>query len=118
MVSIWHIYAVAFLLGTIQGINMPARMAIVPVGWRPSDAGTGKHKGWDIWQFTSASHIPGISGGVGNVDLNLMRDDVFDKVWGTIEPPPPSPPSDLEERVEELELQVANIKTWGESFPP
>ncbi len=99
--------------------HVPARMAIVPVGWRPGDPGTGEHSGWDIWQFTSTGHIDGISGGVGNVDFNLMRDGVFNKVWGeTLPDPVPDPiPSDLEERVEELELQVANIKTWGESFP-
>lgn len=69
--------------------QVPSRMAIVPVGWRPGDAGTGEHTGWDIWQFTSAGHVAGISGGVGNVDLNLMRDDVFEKVWGDDAPPPP-----------------------------
>ena len=30
LISIYHIYAVVFILGVIQGINMPARMAIVP----------------------------------------------------------------------------------------
>ena len=30
LISIWHLYGIAFLLGIIQGINMPARMAIVP----------------------------------------------------------------------------------------
>lgn len=30
LISIWHLYAIAFMLGTIQGVNMPARMAIVP----------------------------------------------------------------------------------------
>ena len=30
LISIWHIYGIAFILGTIQGVNMPARMAIVP----------------------------------------------------------------------------------------
>lgn len=30
LISIWHIYAISFTLGTIQGLNMPARMAIVP----------------------------------------------------------------------------------------
>ena len=30
LISIWHIYAISFVLGTIQGLNMPARMAIVP----------------------------------------------------------------------------------------
>ena len=30
LISIWHIYSIAFILGTIQGVNMPARMAIVP----------------------------------------------------------------------------------------
>ena len=29
LVAIWHVYAVAFLLGTIQALNQPARMAIV-----------------------------------------------------------------------------------------
>ncbi len=30
LISIWHIYAISFILGTIQGLNMPAQMAIVP----------------------------------------------------------------------------------------
>ena len=30
LISIWHIYAISFILGTIQGFNMPAQMAIVP----------------------------------------------------------------------------------------
>ena len=30
LISIWHIYAISFTLGIIQGLNMPARMAIVP----------------------------------------------------------------------------------------
>ncbi len=30
LISIWHIYAVAVVLGVIQGINMPSRMAIIP----------------------------------------------------------------------------------------
>ena len=29
MVEMWHVYATAFILGLIQGMNMPARMAIV-----------------------------------------------------------------------------------------
>ena len=85
--------------------EVPARMMILPAGWRPGDPGTGEHAGWDIWQFTSRGHIPGIANGVGNVDLNLMRDDLFNEVWGTTPPPPiPVPePSDLEDRVVALE---------------
>ena len=30
LISMWHIYAISFVLGTIQGLNMPAQMAIVP----------------------------------------------------------------------------------------
>ena len=30
LISIWHIYGITFLIGVIQGINMPARMAIIP----------------------------------------------------------------------------------------
>ena len=30
LLEIWHVYTGVFLLGTIQGLNMPARMAIVP----------------------------------------------------------------------------------------
>ena len=30
LISIWHIYGISFILGTIQGLNMPAQMAIVP----------------------------------------------------------------------------------------
>ncbi len=29
LLEIWHIYAIATLLGTVQGLNMPARMAVV-----------------------------------------------------------------------------------------
>ena len=29
LVEIWHIYAIMFLLGTVQALNMPARMALV-----------------------------------------------------------------------------------------
>ena len=30
LISMWHIYAISLALGTIQGLNMPAQMAIVP----------------------------------------------------------------------------------------
>lgn len=30
LISIWHIYGIALVLGTVQGLNMPAQMAIVP----------------------------------------------------------------------------------------
>ena len=30
LISMWHIYAISFVLGTVQGLNMPAQMAIVP----------------------------------------------------------------------------------------
>ena len=30
LISIWHIYGISFVLGVIQGLNMPAQMAIVP----------------------------------------------------------------------------------------
>ena len=30
LISIWYIYAISFTLGTIQGLNMPTLMAIVP----------------------------------------------------------------------------------------
>ena len=30
VINIWYIYVIAFTLGTIQGLNMPAQMAIVP----------------------------------------------------------------------------------------
>ena len=30
LISIWHIYGISFILGTIQGLNMPAQMAIIP----------------------------------------------------------------------------------------
>ncbi len=30
LVSIWHAYAISFILGTIQGLSLPAQMAIVP----------------------------------------------------------------------------------------
>lgn len=30
LIAMWHIYAISFVLGTIQGLNMPAQMAIVP----------------------------------------------------------------------------------------
>ena len=30
LVSTWHVYAISFVLGTIQGLSLPAQMAIVP----------------------------------------------------------------------------------------
>ncbi len=30
VISIWHIYAISFTLGAVQGLNMPTQMAIVP----------------------------------------------------------------------------------------
>jgi MFS family permease len=30
LLEVWHVYTVVFLLGTIQALNMPARMAMVP----------------------------------------------------------------------------------------
>ena len=30
LISMWYIYAISFTLGTIQGLNMPTQMAIVP----------------------------------------------------------------------------------------
>ncbi len=85
--------------------DVPARMAILPAGWRPGDDGTGQFKGnWSIWQFTSRGSVDGFR---GNVDLNLMRNDVFEDLWGA-EPDPdpdpgPPPNGDLKERVIELE---------------
>ena len=96
----------------------------LPVGWRPSDdsnARQGPYRGkWSIWQYTSRGKVPGIA---GNVDLNLMQEEL----WQLINPAPPEPPTEpppddrdhplYEERITELETQVANIKQWGESFP-
>jgi len=89
--------------------DVPARMAILPAGWRPNDEGTGQFKGkWSIWQFTSRGKVPGIH---ANVDLNLMRDEVFEDLFGAEPPPPPipNPPSDLEGRVKRLE-------DWASSY--
>lgn len=79
-------------------------------------------KGWGIWQYTSKGELDGVSS--ASCDFNLMQDGLYAALRsrsGIPEPevvtPPPPPPDDLEERVEELELQVANIKAWGESFP-
>ena len=70
--------------------DVPARMAILPAGWRPSDDGTGQFAGkWSIWQFTSRGKVPGVH---ANIDLNLMRDEVFEDLFG-VEPPPPLPPN-------------------------
>ena len=30
LISIWHTYAISFILGAIQGLSLPAQMAIVP----------------------------------------------------------------------------------------
>jgi lysozyme len=85
--------------------NLPARMPRLPVSWSE----------WWVWQYTDRGRVPGIN---ANVDLNVMKDSYFRQLGGEGTPPPPPPPvGDLEERVEELERQVANIKTWGESFP-
>lgn len=80
------------LWGADYGANngdVPSRMMILPAGWRPNDTGTGQFKGkWSIWQFTSRGKVPGIH---ANVDLNLMRDDVFEDLFGSEPPPPPDP---------------------------
>ena len=69
--------------------DVPSRMAILPAGWRPNDDGTGQFKGkWSIWQFTSKGKVPGIH---ADVDLNLMRDEVYEDLFGVEPPPPPDP---------------------------
>lgn len=69
--------------------DIPSRMAILPAGWRPNDEGEGQFKGkWSIWQFTSRGKVPGIH---ANVDLNLMKDKVFEDLFGTEPPPDPDP---------------------------
>jgi lysozyme len=77
---------------------------------------------WKAWQYTDNGVLEGTES--ANIDLNIMDDDFYTNLRvrsGIPEPgepqPPPPAPVDLEERVGELELQVANIKTWGESFP-
>ncbi|MHC4073505.1 MAG: glycoside hydrolase family 25 protein [Planctomycetota bacterium] len=98
--------------------DVPARMAIVPRGWRPGDEGTGKHIGWDIWQFTSKGRVPGIH---ASVDLNLMRDDVYEKLFEDepTQPPPTNPPDngELEERMDAAEARLDAIDNWGVSYP-
>lgn len=99
--------------------DIPSRMAILPAGWRPNDPGTGQFKGqWSIWQFTSRGKVPGIH---ANVDLNLMRDDVFEDLFGE-EPPPPPPPipnpdPELEQRMTNVEGRLDSIDNWGTSYP-
>lgn len=92
---------------------IPARMSILPIGWRPSDPGTGENEGWGIWQYSSRGHVPGITRGVGNVDFNIMRDALFNEVWSEVPPPPPPPPpppsDDHEERITALE-------DWASSY--
>ena len=44
---------------------------------------------WKMWQYTSRGQVPGI---VGNVDLDLMDEEYFSKVWGAITPPPEPEP--------------------------
>ena len=69
--------------------DVPSRMAILPAGWRPNDDGDGQFKGkWSIWQFTSRGKVPGIH---ANVDLNLMRDEVYEDLFGVEVPDPPDP---------------------------
>ena len=84
-------------------------------------------KGWGAWQYTDKGVLDGVSS--KSIDLDLMQDALYAALRtrsgipepGIVIPPPlppvPPPTGELEERVEELELQVANIKTWGESFP-
>ena len=69
--------------------DVPSRMAILPSGWRPGQAGTGQFSGKrSIWQFTSRGKVPGIH---ADVDLNLMRDETFADLFGT-DPPPVDDP--------------------------
>lgn len=101
--------------GTNDG-NVPdtSRYPSIPDAWKDVSPQ------WWMWQYTSKGVVPGIP--TTSVDLNGMREDFFAKLdakkgCADDAPPPPPPPDGLEERVEELELQVANIKTWGEDFP-
>ena len=72
--------------------DVPARMAILPAGWRPQDEGEGQFKGkYSIWQYTSKGKIAGIH---ADVDLNLMRDEVYEDLWGEEPPPFPDPGPD------------------------
>lgn len=53
--------------------------SVMPVDWNT----------WHIWQYTSKGVVPGIS---GSVDLDLMKDDFFQQIWGApVEPPPQEP---------------------------
>jgi GH25 family lysozyme M1 (1,4-beta-N-acetylmuramidase) len=38
---------------------------------------------WDIWQYTSRGHVPGIGGGRADVDMNVMERAVFNRLFET-----------------------------------
>jgi len=73
----WWMAAYGANNGQPAWIEPPA--SVIPLGWPR----------WDCWQYTSRGVVPGI---VDNVDLNLMKDEVFAELWGQAPPPPPPPP--------------------------
>ena len=56
----------------------------------------------------------------GGFNAAIDESSVNPDWWASLgleEPAPPEPPSKVEERLTELELQVGRIKKWGEDFP-
>ena len=95
--------------------NVPdtSRFPAIPGAWKDAKPQ------WWLWQYTSKGKVPGFG---GSVDKNGMPDGFFNKLdakkgCAPDAPVPPEPPSDVEERLDELEFQVSNIKLWGEGFP-
>jgi hypothetical protein len=86
----------------------PGGMPNIATAWTPStDKYRGDFLGWNVWQvIDSAKNFEGVQS--LEIDIDLMKPEFFERMFGGITPPPPPPPpppsGELEERVQYLEL--------------
>ena len=57
---------------------IPGSPPVLPRGWTE----------WDIWQYTDVGRLEGVD---SSVDFNLMREELFDAIWGGVPVTPPAP---------------------------
>ena len=69
---------------------------LMPVNW----------KTYDAHQFTSRGKVPGI---VGNVDLDIMRDFAFSRLWGETPPPGDKVPVEIRVPAGKVDVKVIEV---------